>query len=169
MAEPKSQSNRMLFLIGAFKLLKGTLLIAVGFGILHIVNRDAEEMLRHWARAIRIDPESHYIHTFIAKVTGLSPRRLHELSVGTFIYGSLFLVEGVGLLLRKRWAEYLTIISTSLLLPLEVYEVAREPHVKRIALLVANALIVVYLVFNLYRTRRSRHEGRETVSQPPPA
>ncbi|HEY2585562.1 MAG TPA: DUF2127 domain-containing protein [Tepidisphaeraceae bacterium] len=158
MAEPKSESRGMLMLIGAFKLLKGALLVAIGFGVHHLVNRDAGEILIKWARAVRIDPQSHYLHTLIAKVTGLSPHTLRELSVGTFIYGALFLVEGGGLLLRQRWAEYMTVISTSLLLPLEVYEVVREPHVKRIALLVANVLIVAYLVLNLYRTRRRAGE-----------
>lgn len=150
-----------LMLIGAFKLLKGALLVAIGFGVHHLVDRDAGEILQHWAHAVRIDPNSHYLHTLIAKVTGLSPRTLRELSVGTFVYGALFLVEGGGLLLRRRWAEYMTVISTALLLPLEVYEVAREPHGRRIALLVANVLIVVYLVANLWRTRRrTREEGR---------
>jgi uncharacterized membrane protein (DUF2068 family) len=39
-----------------------------------------------------------------------------------------------------------------------VYEVAREPHGRRIALLVANVLIVAYLVANLWRTRRPTRE-----------
>jgi uncharacterized membrane protein (DUF2068 family) len=164
MAERKSESSGMLMLIGAFKLLKGALLVAIGFGVHHLVNRDAAEVLQHWARLVRIDPQSHYIHTFIAKVTGLSPHTLRELSVGTFIYGTLFLVEGCGLLFRQRWAEYMTIISTALLLPVEVYEVAREPHVRRIALLVANVVIVVYLVVNLYRTRR--REGPKSHRKP---
>jgi uncharacterized membrane protein (DUF2068 family) len=34
----------------------------------------------------------------------------------------LELVEGGGLFYRKRWAEWLTVVATSLLVPLEVYE-----------------------------------------------
>lgn len=154
----------MLMLIGVFKLLKGALLIAIAGGLHHLLNRDAEQVLVKWARAVRIDPNSSYIHAAIARVTGLSPRTLRELSVGTTIYGSLFLVEGIGLLLRQRWAEYLTIVSTSLLLPLEVWEVIKEPHVKRIALLVANVAIVIYLVYNLYRTRSKE----SAVAEKPP-
>jgi uncharacterized membrane protein (DUF2068 family) len=45
------------------------------------------------------------------------------LSVGTFFYGGLFATEGIDLLLRKRWAEYFTIITTSLFIPLEIYEI----------------------------------------------
>jgi len=42
------------------------------------------------------------------------------------------LTEGVGLALRKRWAEYLTIIATSSLIPLEVYELIQHFSVMKI-------------------------------------
>ena len=38
--------------------------------------------------------------------------RLREISVATFGYSALALTEGVGLLLEKVWAEYLTLILT---------------------------------------------------------
>jgi uncharacterized membrane protein (DUF2068 family) len=63
------------------------------------------------------------------------------------------LTEGVGLALRKRWAEYLTIISTASLLPLEVYEIAKGASPAKILVLLANIAIVVYLVIEVRRTR----------------
>ena len=66
----------------------------------------------------------------------------------------LELVEGVGLWMRKRWAEYLTIVATSLLIPLEVYELAHHATLLKAGGLVVNVLIVAYLV----RVLR-RHEG----------
>lgn len=147
------QSSGMLILIGLFRLLKAALLFAVGFGLHHMLNHDAEEFLRECVHAVRIDPENRHIHAAIAKVTGLSPKRLHELSVGTFAYGSLFAVEGIGLVLRKRWAEYLTVISTSVFLPLEIYELIHRPRLAKVVILVLNLAIVVYLIIGLYRTR----------------
>jgi uncharacterized membrane protein (DUF2068 family) len=73
------------------------------------------------------------------------------LSVGTFVYAGIFLVEGVGLALRKRWAEYFTIITTSSLLPIEIYELARKASVGRSFALALNLAVVAYLIYELRR------------------
>jgi uncharacterized membrane protein (DUF2068 family) len=82
-------------------------------------------------------------------------RKLKALSVGTFFYSGLFLTEGIGLALRKRWAEYLTIISTASLLPLEIYEIVKDVSAAKIVVLLANIAVVVYLVIEVRRTRKT--------------
>ena len=94
-------------MIGGFAILKSVLLIIVAMAVHRLISHDIADTLGGWVRHIRVDPENHYIHTAIEKLTGVPKKRLHELSVGTLIYATLFFVEGVGLLLRKRWAEYL--------------------------------------------------------------
>ena len=149
------QSSIVLVGIGLIKLIKATLLILVGLGLHRLLKGDAAETLHHWVRAIRVDPESRYIHLAIEKITGVPPKRLHELSIGTFIYAGVFLLEGTGLVLRKRWAEYFTVISTTGLLPLEVYELFHHPTWVKAVVLTLNVAIVVYLIWGLYRTRKS--------------
>jgi uncharacterized membrane protein (DUF2068 family) len=76
------------------------------------------------------------------------------LSIGTFVYAAIFLVEGAGLLLRKRWAEFLTVFVTASFIPLEIYEIVRKPSpLKGVGILV-NVLIVAYLVVRLWRERK---------------
>ncbi len=59
------------------------------------------------------------------------------------------------MILRKRWAEYLTVITTALLLPLEVYEIARGHHLAvKIIILVLNVAILLYLIGRLWKHRR---------------
>jgi len=140
--------------IAAFKLLKGGLLIAVALGLHHLLSAQGEDVLRHWARAVRVDPENRFIHAAISRITGLSPRQLRELSVGTFLYAAVFLTEGTGLLLRQRWAEYLTVISTAALLPVEIYEMVDRPRPIKGVVLVLDAIIVVYLIVRLWRTHQ---------------
>jgi uncharacterized membrane protein (DUF2068 family) len=65
----------------------------------------------------------------------------------------LFLIEGTGLALRQRWAEYVTIISTSSLIPIEVYETLKQYTPAKIAFLFINVVVVVYLIFELRRNR----------------
>ena len=156
MPERKDESSYgPLILIAVFKLLKAALLIAVGFGLNHLLHGDAQEMLRHWVHAVRVDPENRFIHAAIGKLTGLSERQLRELSVGTFLYAAVFLTEGIGLLLRMRWAEYLTVFSTAALLPVEICEMIDRPRTIKGAVLVLNALIVIYLIRRLYHTRKA--------------
>jgi uncharacterized membrane protein (DUF2068 family) len=103
----------------------------------------------HWIDVFRVDPHNHFIDLLLDKLSVLDDRRLKELSVGTFIYAAIFLAEGVGLALKKRWAEYFTIITTSSLLPIEIYELVRRVSAVRILVLLINVAIVVYLVFEL--------------------
>jgi uncharacterized membrane protein (DUF2068 family) len=160
-AKPKARSKKSskrsgsatLLLIALFKLFKGFLLLAVVIGAVRLLHKDIAESLEHWVRVLRVDPENHYIHRLLAKLFAVTPRQLRELSAGTFIYSGLLLTEGVGLLLRKRWAEYFTVITTGLLIPLEVYELARHFTAAKVAVFVINVLIVWYLLARLRRER----------------
>lgn len=147
----KKSSGRGLWLIAAFKLLKGFALFAVGIGALKLLHKDVAAELERWINYLRVDPHNHYIHKFLEKLGLLDDRKLRELSVGTFFYSALLLTEGIGLALRKRWAEYFTIVSTALLLPLEVVEIARRVNFVRIALFLVNIVVVVYLIIEVRR------------------
>jgi uncharacterized membrane protein (DUF2068 family) len=104
---------------------------------------------------LRVDTDNRYIHGFLVKTFRVTPKQLKELSVGTFIYAGLFLTEGMGLLLRKHWAEYFTIITTGLLIPLEIYELVRHFTIVKVVVTIINVLIVWYLVVRV-RSRSKR-------------
>jgi uncharacterized membrane protein (DUF2068 family) len=139
-------SSFVLTLIAIFKLAKALLLIVGAIGALKLLHKDVASTVEHWVRALRVDPDNRFMHRLLVKVPGLTPARLKELSIGTFIYAGLFSIEGVGLLLRKRWAEYFTIITTGLLIPIEVYEAVRHFTPVKALVLLANVLIVLYLI-----------------------
>lgn len=147
----KTAHGRGLRVIAAFKLLKATALIAVGVGALKLLHKDVAAIAEHWINMFQVDPRNHFINLLLAKLSILDDRRLKELSLGTFIYAGIFLVEGVGLALQKRWAEYFTIITTSSLLPIEIYELARRVSISRCLALAINLGVVAYLIFELRR------------------
>jgi uncharacterized membrane protein (DUF2068 family) len=149
----KTSRGRGLRIIAAFKLLKALALIAVGIGALKLLHKDTAAIVEHWVNVFRVDPHNHFINQLLEKLSILDDRRLKELSIGTFIYAGVFLVEGVGLALKKRWAEYFTIITTSSFLPIEIYEVARRVSGGKILALVINLAVVVYLIVELRRSR----------------
>jgi len=73
------------------------------------------------------------------------------------------LLEGIGLWLERSWAAYLTVISTSLLLPFELYEVIDRVSILRVGVLLLNLVIVLYLVVQL-----KRHTLHSRMSVPRP-
>jgi uncharacterized membrane protein (DUF2068 family) len=152
-ASAKPSPGRGLRLIAAFKLLKGLALLAVGFGTLELLHKDVAAVVEHWINVFQVDPHNHYIHLLLGKLSILDDRRLKELSVGTFLYSAIFFTEGIGLALRKRWAEYFTIITTSSLLPIEIYELVKHASLGKGFALLINLAIVAYLARELRRTR----------------
>ena len=79
-------------------------------------------------------------------------RTLVAIGTGSFIYAALLLTEATGLWLRRRWAEYFTIIVTGSFIPLEIYEVAKRFTVTRLAMIALNVVIVCYLMRRLRAT-----------------
>ena len=154
MASHSAANPRVLFLIAAFKLCKGLVLLAVGIGALQVLNKGAATELYRWANAFRVDPENYYFHRALARLSIVNEKTLKEFSVGTFFYSALLLTEGIGLMLRKHWAEYFTVISTTALIPLEVYELVRRASLAKGVVLGLNVAVVAYLIVSLRRTRR---------------
>jgi uncharacterized membrane protein (DUF2068 family) len=76
----------------------------------------------------------------------LSPRELTKIGLLVSAYALLEAVEAVGLWWQKRWAEYLTFIATTALVPLELYELSRGFSALKIIALIVNLAIVVYLL-----------------------
>jgi uncharacterized membrane protein (DUF2068 family) len=135
-----------LVLIGIFKLFKALLLIAIGIGAIKLLHKDLHATAIRWIQELHADPDNRFVHGMLLRIFRVTPAQLKELSVGTFLYAGLFATEGLGLLLGKRWAEYLTIITTGGLIPLEVWKLARHFTVTKMVVVIVNVLIVWYLV-----------------------
>lgn len=78
----------------------------------------------------------------------LAIKRARVLETGAVVafYAVLEAVEMVGLWMQKRWAEYLTFLAVTLLLPLEIYEISHRVTVLRVLTLVVNLGIAGYLL-----------------------
>ncbi|HXP83745.1 MAG TPA: DUF2127 domain-containing protein [Bryobacteraceae bacterium] len=150
---PRTPKSRTVVLIALFKLFKGILLTVVALGTFRLVRPDLHATLARWAHAVHVDPAGRRANAVLAKVTNLTPKKLEELGLGELFYAGILLTEGIGLLLRRRWAEYFTIISTGVFIPLEIYELAERVSVPRLAVFAINVAIVWYLVARLRTTQ----------------
>ena len=149
----KSSDNRLVRLIALFKLLKAALLIAVGMSALHLLHKDIASVVGHWVAVLGLDPGNRYVARALQKFADLTPTKIKSLRVVSFIYAGLFLTEGIGLWLLKRWAEWFSVILTTSLIPVEIYEIHRHPSALKCLVLILNVAVVGYL---LYRIRNER-------------
>jgi uncharacterized membrane protein (DUF2068 family) len=150
------RSTGILRLIAIFKLAKSTLLALTAVGVLNLLDPQRAVSVRDWLTGIAASVNPRALEWLLFRFDTLSTRRLEIISLVTGAYAVLFAVEGIGLWLRKRWAEYLTIIATGSFIPFEVYEIARKFSVLRVTTLVLNVLVVAYLIYRVRPSRRPR-------------
>ena len=141
--------GRLLRLIAVFKFLKATLLVALSAGMFRLLHQDLGMRLDHWVRAMRLDPGNRYIEHVLMRVSNLSPAQIRDLGLAGLLYAGLFLIEGTGLWLQRRWGEWVTIVLTGMLVPVEVYEIVHRPSAIKALVLLVNVGIVLYLIYRI--------------------
>jgi uncharacterized membrane protein (DUF2068 family) len=149
---PHQRSDLVIRLIALFKLVKAAMLIALGLGALSM--RHDHSWLGTWIHALSADPHGKYVTEALAKVSSFDGPTMMHIGVGSLLYSGVFLTEGIGLMLKKPWAEILTVIVTISFIPLEIYELTEHPSWAKVAVLVVNVAVVPYL---LWRLRRDHH------------
>ncbi|MEO8938768.1 MAG: DUF2127 domain-containing protein [Burkholderiaceae bacterium] len=156
--QPAGGQGATLRVIAVIKLIKAVVLIAAGLGALGLLKSNwtdsAVDVLHQLALEHGRRLASAFADHAASMLSSASPARLSEVAVGCFIYGSIFLVEAVGLWTRRRWAEYLTAIVTALLLPFEVDALVHHVTIVHGMALLLNLAVVGYLVFQLWKQRR---------------
>jgi uncharacterized membrane protein (DUF2068 family) len=146
---PHWLADLWLRLIAGFKLVKATLLVAAGIAAIGLLNWDVARTVTQWAMDLAADRHYHVLDMFLVHLVTIDERTLRLLSVGSFLYAALFYTEGFGLFFDKRWAEYLTIVTTAGLIPFELFELNRHVTAIKIEVLIANVAIVAYLVWRV--------------------
>ena len=138
-------------LIAVERSLRGVILLAAGVYLLFHLSADFGRQAERVMRSVELDPRQHFLHRLVQRLHRLRVRELRIVGVVAIGYGVLELVEGVGLWLDQLWAEYLTVIATSLLIPFELYELAIHTSIWKAGGILVNLLIVIYLVSALRR------------------
>jgi uncharacterized membrane protein (DUF2068 family) len=147
----KSSDDRLIRVIAVFKFVKAALLIALGIGAFKLLHKDIAGIFEHWIEALKLDPGERFLDLALAKASSVRPEQIKKIGLGSFVYAGLFLAEGTGLWLRKLWGEWLTVIITSSLVPVEIYEIHRHFSAMKVDVLVINLAIVVYLILRIRR------------------
>jgi uncharacterized membrane protein (DUF2068 family) len=151
---PKPRFN-VLRTIAIYKLVKVLLLLALVYGEVRLSDASLTAKLLTWASERPLGLEHDVVTRFLEWFSGLSASRVHALRIVTFAYAAVFATEGIGLWMQKRWAEWLTVIITASLIPLEVWELIFKPNIGKAAVLVGNTVIVIYLAWHV--RSRAKH------------
>jgi uncharacterized membrane protein (DUF2068 family) len=146
--------SRLLPVLAVERAIRAVLLIGVGLILLTHTHTDWADPARRFVEQVGLDPSRNETGRLISGLAGLGPRQTLRYGSIAVAYGLLEAVEGYGLLRRRQWAEYLTVVSTALLLFPEVQELLKHPTGLKVGGLVLNVVIVVYLIIRLVRRRR---------------
>jgi len=132
-------------LIIGFKAFKATTLTVVGVTLLVMRHADPVDLVVRFALAVHLPLTSVLLDKALTFAVGLTIGKQIALGITALAYAALMGAEGLALYLREPWARWFTIGATSSLLPIELYEIFREPRPLRILILLVNVAVVVYL------------------------
>jgi uncharacterized membrane protein (DUF2068 family) len=132
------------------RIVKSIALIALAIGLLVAGEKG---LLTMWAQAaqdqLNLDADNGVIAQLLLRLLLLIGKFNHitVLAIGAIAYALLEGTEGVGLAMRRRWAEYLTVIATGILIPYEAYEVIHRVTLFKVGALLLNLAVVGYLAY----------------------
>jgi len=161
--EQHKKHDRFMQAIAVFKFVKAILFVLAALGAFGLMQHGVAEQAREWGSALAFTSGQHLVRRAIVFITGLSRQRIGALGLVALFYAALFATEGVGLWREKRWAEYLTIVATGSLIPLEIWESVHRPTPMKFGTLIVNVAVVIYLVVRL---RRARGEQPARAAKP---
>jgi uncharacterized membrane protein (DUF2068 family) len=132
------------------RLVKSVVLITAALSLI-VFGRSG--LLTSWAAEaqtdLNLDLDQSLIHRLLDEALVRVGFYTHVTALGVvlILYAGLEMTEGVGLALRRRWAEYLTVIATGLLIPFEAWEAAHRLTFFRAGALLVNVAVVGYLAY----------------------
>jgi uncharacterized membrane protein (DUF2068 family) len=132
-------------LIIAYKSVIGAVELAVALGILRLGGESPGTAFTRAAVALNLDIDGPAVSYALKQANGLGQRTFYGLTLMILAFGVFNMVEAWGLHRRMRWAEWLTVIATGLLIPYEIYLLMEDASALKAAVLVINAAIVYYL------------------------
>jgi len=147
-----SSSNkhvRGLHMVALFEGAKGLLVLMVGFGLLSFIHKDVNELAMDLVEFFHLNPTSHYPRIFLDLTGHLTDTKLWFMAIAAVTYSVVRMIEAVGLWLEKKWAEWFAILTGSMYIPVEIFEVTRRVTWSRVTVLIINVVVVSYLLFVL--------------------
>jgi uncharacterized membrane protein (DUF2068 family) len=151
---PSARRDRLLPWIAAERGVRAIVLIVLGVVLITHPDTNWSAEITHLAHQWGLDPSRNVVRKVIDAVHKIPASENVVFGVIAFGYGALEGAESYGLARRRPWGEWLTLVATSILLLPEVWELIRSVTPLKVAALIVNLLVVVYLYWRLRRSGR---------------
>jgi uncharacterized membrane protein (DUF2068 family) len=132
------------------RIVKAIVLVALGTGLLVAGRKGWLDIWASWAEdQLNLNVGRNIIVQLLLRLVTYIGAFNHVtiLGISAIAYAALEATEGVGLAMRRRWAEYLTVIATGILIPYEAYEVIHRVTLFKVGALLLNLAVVGYLAY----------------------
>lgn len=157
--EPHHRQRRVLKAVAGVEFLKGVFVVLMGSCALLLLHKDAWLYAESLLAILHINTDRHFAQVFLDFADNVTDARLWAAARIAFAYAALRFTEAYGLWRYRTWAEWVALVSGTLLLPLEVRELFRGVTLIRCGLLIGNVAIVLYMLYVILANRRERQKA----------
>lgn len=160
-----AKSPFFLRLIILYKFLMGIFELVLSVHMYRLFKKDPAVVFTEMAGYLSLDRENIFVGFFMEKAEALGTDTVLAIIIVIFLFGVFNEIEAWGLHLKRRWAEWLTVCATGILIPFELYEFVKSLSPVTFVVMVINTLIVYYLARHkeLFKSRSEEEaleEGR---------
>jgi uncharacterized membrane protein (DUF2068 family) len=139
--------------VAIFETVKGLLVISAALYLFMYIHLDFQGVSGQFTQPEHFDLFRHFPNVSRMLLQNMSEDRLRLAMVVASLYSGMRFVEAYGLWFGRRWAEWFALVSGSVYLPIELFELAKGFSWFKIVLLSINLLIVLYMAIVLMRGR----------------
>ncbi|MGE3531809.1 MAG: DUF2127 domain-containing protein [Steroidobacteraceae bacterium] len=139
----------MLRSVAVFEAAKGTLVLLVGGGLFSLLHQNIQALAERVVAHFHLDPAGRYPRIFVDLAAQLNDARLWMLAGFALLYAVVRFIEAYGLWHARRWAEWFAALSGGIYIPFEVHELFERVNWLRVLTLLANVLIVLFMIYGL--------------------
>jgi uncharacterized membrane protein (DUF2068 family) len=145
--------------VAVFEAVKGVFVLAAGFGLLSLLHKDAHRIAFEFISTLNLNPAQKYPKIFIDLADHITDGKLWFFASLALIYSAFRFVEGYGLWKERAWAEWLALVSGTIYLPIEIYEVCVKVSFVSVFALVANIVVVAVVAYVLIQKQQQQDES----------
>lgn len=155
-ADPHPQQRRMLRAVASFEFFKGVFVVLMGLCALALLHKDTWLLAESLLARLHIDTDRRSALLFLDFADSLTDARLWVAVRIAFAYAALRFTEAYGLWRGRTWAEWVALISGTMLLPVEIRELLRGLTPLRTTVFIGNVAVVLFMLYVIQSNRRER-------------
>jgi uncharacterized membrane protein (DUF2068 family) len=142
-------------MVAIFEAMKGVLVIAAACGLLTFLHKDVAHEVGLLVDRLHFNPEAHVSQIFLRAASNVTDTKLWAAAAAAVMYSVVRFVEAYGLWNGRIWAEWFALLSGSMYLPWEIYQVTVHFSPGHLILFACNLAIVLYMLYVRLQTIRS--------------